>query len=63
MIQNMLDQDPNPKATLAGLVSQHPLGRLAAPDDVANVVIYFTSDEASFVTRTVPPVDGGSAAA
>jgi dihydroanticapsin dehydrogenase len=63
MVQNMLDLDPEPEVALAGIISQHPMGRLATPDDVANAVIYFASDESSYVTGTVLPVDGGAAAA
>lgn len=40
--------------------SQHnPNKRLTTPEDVANVVYLLTKDEASWITGTVLPVDGG----
>ncbi|MBT4518737.1 MAG: glucose 1-dehydrogenase [Halieaceae bacterium] len=63
MVQNLLDHDPDPETALAAIVSQHPLGRLATPADVANAALYLASDESSYVTGTVIPVDGGAAAA
>lgn len=36
-----------------------PLGRLARPQDVANVALFLASDEAEFVTGNVVEVDGG----
>jgi NAD(P)-dependent dehydrogenase (short-subunit alcohol dehydrogenase family) len=39
-----------------------PLGRMPAPEEVASVTAFFASDDASYVTGTVLPVDGGRTA-
>ncbi len=36
-----------------------PMGRLAQPEDVAGAVIFFASDDSSFVTGQVLSVSGG----
>lgn len=36
-----------------------PLGRLCAPDDVANACLWLSEDASSFITGIVVPVDGG----
>lgn len=40
------------------LVQLHPIGRLGQPEEVAELVIWLTSDKASFVTGSYYPVDG-----
>jgi NAD(P)-dependent dehydrogenase (short-subunit alcohol dehydrogenase family) len=42
-----------------GATALHPVGRLGAPEEVASLVLYLASDEASFLTGAALPVDGG----
>ena len=41
------------------LVSLHPIGRLGRAEEVAELVMWLSSDKASFVTGSYYPVDGG----
>ncbi len=41
----------------------HPMGRLGTPEEIANVILFLASDEASFVTGAAWTVDGGYTAA
>ncbi|MDP4507804.1 MULTISPECIES: beta-ketoacyl-ACP reductase [unclassified Nonomuraea] len=41
------------------IVANIPLGRQAAPEEVARVVRFVASDDASYITGAVIPVDGG----
>ena len=40
-------------------VATVPLGRLALPQDIANVALFLASDEAAFITGNIVEVDGG----
>ena len=37
-----------------------PLGRYAAPEDIASVTLFLASDQASYVTGAILPMDGGA---
>lgn len=41
------------------LSKTQPIGRMAEPQEVADMVLYLCSDEASFITGTDFPIDGG----
>lgn len=58
MIKPYLD-DPQARKILE---ERLPLARIGEPEDVANAVLYFASDDASWVTGTTLNVDGGEAA-
>lgn len=47
---------------LARAQSKIPLQRLGTPEEVARVALFLASDEASYVTGALIPMDGGSAA-
>ncbi|MBF1362625.1 MAG: SDR family oxidoreductase, partial [Megasphaera micronuciformis] len=45
--------------SLGDMASVYPLGRIATADEVGKVVAFLLSDDASFITGTALPVDGG----
>jgi L-xylulose reductase len=46
-------------AKSSGMLSRIPLGRFAEPREVAEVILYLLSDEASMLNGLLMPVDGG----
>ncbi|MCB1124215.1 MAG: SDR family oxidoreductase, partial [Verrucomicrobiae bacterium] len=49
-------QNPEVHETLKNL---HPMGRLGQPEEIAKVITFLASDDASFVTGAAWTVDGG----
>jgi NAD(P)-dependent dehydrogenase (short-subunit alcohol dehydrogenase family) len=56
MFENATGGQDEAKAYMAGL---HPMGRAGKPSEVANAVLWLSSDHASFVTGETLMVDGG----
>jgi NAD(P)-dependent dehydrogenase (short-subunit alcohol dehydrogenase family) len=54
-----LSQEPGGATYLTEIERRHPLGRLGEPEEVASAIVFLASDEASFITGAVLPVDGG----
>ncbi|KTR87130.1 SDR family NAD(P)-dependent oxidoreductase [Leucobacter chromiiresistens] len=48
-----------PAEVKEGLVAKHPLGRLGRPEEIAKVVRFLLSEDASFVTGAYYLIDGG----
>ena len=55
MVENYTQQNP---VIEEQLLMFQPLGRMAAPDEIAAAVVWLCSDEASFVTGTAMTIDG-----
>jgi 3-oxoacyl-[acyl-carrier protein] reductase len=56
MTENIRNNEKLAEMTLARI----PLGRWAAPDEIAATFVFFASDAASYITGQVLPVDGGT---
>lgn len=57
MLESMFGADG--QAGIDRVVATIPLGRLCEPEDIAGAAVYLASQDASFVTGVVLPVDGG----
>lgn len=54
-----LEKNKDTKDIVDHLVSLHPVGRFGKPEEVAEMVVWLSSNRASFVTGAYYPVDGG----
>lgn len=55
----VLSTAADPQAVRRERMAVHPIGRLGRPEDIAGLAVYLASDESSWVTGSVFPVDGG----
>lgn len=59
LVQEYLEQQDDPAAFEQDILDVHPVGRIGAPAEIANVVAFVASDEANFMTGADVAVDGG----
>ena len=60
-VLNALARTGMKDAMIAGLIEQSPLGRMADPDDIADVALFLASDESRSMTGSEIFADGGMA--
>jgi 3-oxoacyl-[acyl-carrier protein] reductase len=53
----------DPDARYEELIARHPMRRLASPRDIALAALFLASQDSSYITGAVLPVDGGRHAA
>ena len=58
-VGRLLSQAKDPSKERAVLESRQPIGRLVAPEEVANAIIYLAHPDQKSTTGTVLSVDGG----
>jgi NAD(P)-dependent dehydrogenase (short-subunit alcohol dehydrogenase family) len=51
-----------PKEAYERMISETPLGRIGEAEDIAKACLFLASDDSSFVTGAILPVDGGQSA-
>jgi NAD(P)-dependent dehydrogenase (short-subunit alcohol dehydrogenase family) len=54
-----LPEEPGGPEYLETIKAAHPMKRLGEPSEVAEAILFLASDQASFITGAVLPVDGG----
>ncbi|MBD1148117.1 SDR family oxidoreductase, partial [Pelagibacterales bacterium SAG-MED31] len=59
MTQSLKKDMNNDTAFHQRMTDAHPLGRMASPQEIAKTICFLASEDASFITGTVFPVDGG----
>jgi NAD(P)-dependent dehydrogenase (short-subunit alcohol dehydrogenase family) len=57
-----IDLTDDPAAAERELAGRAPLGRIAAPAEIAAAILYLASDDARFVTGAALQIDGGTTA-
>ncbi len=58
LVEYML-QDPE---AVARINAAHPIGRMGEPEEIAAVILFLLTDDASFMTGAIVSVDGGQTA-
>ena len=63
MVRSYFAARPDPEAERSEWLRHAPIGRLGRAEEIASLILYLASDEASFVTGAEFTIDGGSTAA
>ncbi|WP_455286352.1 SDR family NAD(P)-dependent oxidoreductase [[Eubacterium] cellulosolvens] len=59
MVERELGHFQDPDETMRKIVTDHPIGRIGRPEEVAEVVLFLASERSSFIIGESVIVDGG----
>jgi len=59
MLDYALQLEPDPVTARKEFEAMHPLGRVGRPEEVAELILFLASDQASFITGAPYLIDGG----
>ena len=60
MLDSLAEQATSGTQTSSEMMDQlHPMGRIGTPEEVANLIVWLCSPNASFMTGAAIPIDGG----
>jgi len=60
MFRSAIALSPNPDEVLQECIEMHPLKRIAAPQEVADLILFLCSEKAGFITGQYIRIDGGA---
>ena len=58
-LQDRINANTDPEAARKAFVARQPMGRIAQAEEIAPLVVFLASDEATFVTGQAYAIDGG----
>jgi NAD(P)-dependent dehydrogenase (short-subunit alcohol dehydrogenase family) len=59
MLQRVLEKQGDPIVVRQQRVNSYPMGRFGNPEEIAHAALFLASDDSSFMTGVILPVDGG----
>ena len=59
MLERVIEYQGNPAEVRNRRLNNYPLGRFGYPDEIAHTALFLASDDSTFVTGAIIPVDGG----
>lgn len=63
LAEQFIAASPDPKATEEALNRLQPVGHMASPEDIANLIVYLSSPQSGFITGSEVIIDGGATSA